>query len=157
MKNHDELIHKLYTAFAAGDHGTMKRLYHPEARFTDAVFVNLSAEEVKAMWEMLIRAGADLKISHSQVKSDDRSGSCRWEAWYTFSATGRRVHNVIDARFEFKEGQIFRHTDNFDFWRWSRMALGLSGTLLGWSPFLRDKVRATARKRLDAFIARSKN
>ena len=156
MKNHEELIHRFYTAFAAGDHAVMKSLYHPEARFNDAIFVNLSASEVKAMWEMLIRAGTDLKIDHGQIKSDDRSGSCRWEAWYTFSATGRKVHNIIHAHFEFKDGQIFRHRDNFDFWRWSRMSLGVSGLLLGWSTFLKNKVRATARKRLDAFIVRSK-
>jgi hypothetical protein len=28
----------------------------------------------------------------------DARGMASWEAWYTFSATGRRVHNKIDAR-----------------------------------------------------------
>jgi hypothetical protein len=59
---------------------------------------------------------------------------------------------VIDADFEFKDGKIFRHRDHFDFWRWSRMALGTSGLLLGWTPFLKNKVQTTAKARLRKFM-----
>ncbi|MFY7839701.1 MAG: nuclear transport factor 2 family protein [Lacibacter sp.] len=34
-----ELIHRFYTAFAKGDWQTMADCYHPEAEFTDEVFV----------------------------------------------------------------------------------------------------------------------
>jgi hypothetical protein len=101
---------------------------------------------------MLISAGSDLKIEYSSVEADAMKGSCHWEAWYTFSVTGNKVHNIIDARFEFKEGLIFRHRDRFDFWRWSRMALGMSGVLLGWTPAVEKKVQETARKRLAKFM-----
>ena len=81
--------------------------------------------------------------------------SAHWEPTYLFSATGRVVHNVIDARFEFDaQGLISRHTDRFDFWRWSRQALGAPGLLLGWSPFLRAKVRAQAAASLRRFLAK---
>ena len=152
MKQHNDTIQKFYTALAAGNYGEMKDLYHPEARFSDPVFRDLPTREIHAMWEMLILAGSDLKIVHDGVKTDDNSGSCRWQAWYTFSGTGRMVHNVIYAQFEFKDGKIFRHNDHFDFWRWSRMALGVSGVVFGWTPFLQSKVRATARKRLARFM-----
>ena len=39
---------------------------------------------------------------------DDRGGSAHWEAWYTFSATGRKVHNVVEANFEFADGRVLR-------------------------------------------------
>ena len=42
-------------------------------------------------------------------------GSAHWEADYTFSATKRKVHNVVDARFELRDGLIVKHTDVFDF------------------------------------------
>jgi hypothetical protein len=77
---------------------------------------------------------------------------CRWEAWYTFSRTGRKVHNIIDASFEFKDGKILVHQDTFDFWRWTRQALGMPGILLGWTPFMRNKVRVTARNGLKKFM-----
>src|SRR5437868_888017 len=81
---------------------------------------------------------------HSKVVADDSAGSAHWEARYTFSTTGRFVHNIIDAKFTFRDGKIASHTDSFDFWRWSRQALGGAGLVLGWSPMLRNKVRATA-------------
>ncbi|HPM68974.1 MAG TPA: nuclear transport factor 2 family protein, partial [Piscinibacter sp.] len=36
-------------------------------------------------------------------------------------------------------------------WTWSRQALGTPGLLLGWSGFLKDKVRAKAAGNLAAF------
>lgn len=81
-------------------------------------------------------------------------GNARWQAWYTFSATGRHVHNVIDAAFRFRDGLIIEHRDRFSFWRWARQALGPTGLLLGWTPFLRAKVMRTARAGLDAYVSR---
>jgi hypothetical protein len=103
---------------------------------------------------MLISAGKDLRIDFNNIKADDRKGSCHWEAWYTFSRTGKKVHNVIDASFEFKEGLILVHKDVFDFWRWSRQALGVAGLLLGWSPILKNKIQATAASGLRKFMQR---
>ena len=60
-----------------------------------------------------------------------------------------------DARFEFRDEKIIRHRDSFDFWKWSRQALGLPGLLLGWSPYLRAKVARTAAKSLERFAAGS--
>jgi hypothetical protein len=62
------------------------------------------------------------------------------------------VHNKIDARFEFKDGKIIRHRDSFDFWAWASQALGPPGRLLGWSSFLKNRVRAQAAKSLAAFM-----
>jgi hypothetical protein len=94
-----------------------------------------------------------MQITFSAVKANDFSGSATWEAFYTLSLTGRKVHNIISANFEFKEGKIINHQDKFDFWRWSRQAFGLSGWLLGWTPILRNKVQKTVGKRLEKFIA----
>ena len=52
------------------------------------------------------------------------------------------------ACFRFQDGKIIRHRDRFDFWRWSRMALGPAGLILGWSPMLKNKVRRQAAKSL---------
>jgi len=100
---------------------------------------------------MLLTSGSDLRLEFSDIKASGEKGSCHWEAWYTFSG-GRKVHNIIDAQFEFKDGKIYRHRDHFDFWRWSKMALGTSGLLLGWTPFLKNKVQSTARARLQKFM-----
>jgi limonene-1,2-epoxide hydrolase len=154
MTSNEQLIHQFYTAFQKRDFKTMQQAYHDNATFSDPVFTGLSAKEVRAMWEMLITSATDLKIEFSEVAGNEGSGSCLWQARYTFTMTGKPVHNIIRAKFEFKDGKISRHVDVFDFWRWSKMALGVSGLLLGWSPLIRNKVKKTARKRLDKFMGR---
>ena len=82
--------------------------------------------------------------------------SAHWEATNPFSATGRLVHNIIDAEFEFDSaGLITRHRDRFDFWRWARQALGAPGLLLGWNPSCAPRC-AQAAKNLDRFLAARK-
>jgi SnoaL-like domain len=153
MDQNREVITKFYQAFQQREWKTMQDCYHPEARFSDPVFPDLNSVEVKAMWHMLCENAQNFSLQFSEVNTKGNKGSCRWDAWYTFSRSGRNVHNIIYAHFDFKDGLILHHTDAFNFWRWSRMALGPSGLFLGWSPFLRGKVQATARKGLLRFMS----
>ena len=130
----------------------MASLYHPEATFRDAAFDLKSGKEAGAMWKMLVTAGKDLRIEFRDLKADGNTGSAHWEAWYTFSKTGRKVHKIIEAQFEFKDGLIYRHKDHFGFWRWSRQSLGLTGWILGWSGFLKKKVSSTLYSGCSALI-----
>lgn len=149
---HQQLITTLYESMQKRDGDAMAACYHPDAEFEDAAFT-LKGTEIGDMWRMLCTRGKDLRVNFSQIDCHEEYGSAHWEAWYTFSATGRSVHNIIDAEYIFRDGKIFRHHDHFSFWRWSRQALGLAGWLLGWTPLLRRKVRAGARQGLDAFRA----
>ena len=144
----ETLIHGFYEAFLRKDHATMGAAYADDAKFSDPVFPELDAGQVRTMWRMLLERGTDLELSYSGISANEREGVAHWEAAYTFHATGRKVRNVIDAKFAFREGRIVRHEDSFDFWRWSRMALGFKGALLGWTPLVRNKVQATAAKQL---------
>ncbi len=146
------LIETLYRSLAARDAAGMAACYHPEIHFTDEVF-DLRGAEVAAMWRMLCERGEDLSVEHRDVAADDATGEAHWHATYTFSATGRKVRNSIDAGFRFRDGRIVRHVDRFDFWRWSRQALGLPGLLLGWSGFLRARVARTAARSLARYAA----
>ena len=152
MNPNESVIHKFYRAFQKKDYRTMIECYHPEIHFRDEVF-DLRGKAAGAMWHMLCERGADLSLDYGAVKADDNNGSAHWEASYTFSVTNRKVLNKIDAQFEFRDGKIIVHRDRFDFWKWSRMALGTPGIFLGWSPMLRKKVSATANKGLQKFIS----
>ena len=152
MHPNAELIRKFYTAFANRDAGGMAACYDPAVKFSDEVFTDLEGAWANAMWQMLCERGKDLKIEFRDIEADDATGRAHWEAWYTFSATRRPVHNKIDARFEFKNGKIVRHRDTFSFWAWARQALGPTGLLLGWSPIVKNRVRAQAAKNLDSFV-----
>jgi len=151
-------IERLYAAFARLDGEGMAACYSPDAGFDDEVFSLRGRDRIGGMWTMLCHAvktkGRDVwKIETRDIT--DRGA--HWDATYRFSATGRMVHNAIDAEFEFDDaGLITRQRDRFDFWRWARQALGAPGLLLGWSPMLHNKVRAQAAKNLDRFLAAKK-
>jgi len=151
MHPNQALIETFYRAFQQKDHETMASCYHPDVRFRDEAF-ELSGKEVAAMWHMLCERGTDLTMTFS-VQEQQGNITAHWEPRYTFSQSGRPVHNIVDATFEFKDGKIIRHIDQFGFWRWSRQALGLAGWLLGWSGLLRNKVRTMAGKNLEKFMA----
>ena len=138
------VLERFYSAFAQRDWATMGACYHAGARFSDPVFPALDEAQVRAMWRMLLTSGTDLRISYTVLKADSNSGEVRWEAWYTFSKTKRPVHNIITSSFVLKDDRILVQNDHFDFWRWSRQALGASGLLLGWSPMVRNKVQGIA-------------
>ena len=153
-----ETIARFYAAFAALDGAAMAACYAKDVRFEDPVFELDGKDEVMSMWAMLgaaTRAGSmDVwKLEWRDVHADADRGSAHWEAHYRFSATGRLVHNRIDAAFRFRDGLIVEHVDRFDFWAWARQALGAPGLLLGWTPMLRNKVRAQAATKLALFRA----
>ena len=151
--DNEALIDRFYSAFARRDHETMAACYAQDATFTDPVFQDLRGEEVRAMWRMLCERGIDLRLEHSEVRADEDRGSAHWAADYTFSGTGRPVHNEIDAGFRFADGLIVEHVDSFDLWRWARQALGPIGLVAGWAPPLQNRIRAQARENLRAFMA----
>ena len=151
MNQNETLIEKFYSSFAARHYAGMLECYHPNIEFAYAVFT-LTRKQVGGMWHMLCESGKDLEVVYSGIQADETSGQAHWEARYTFSATGRRVHNIIEARFQFQDGRIVDHRDRFSFWRWASMALGPTGLVLGWTPVVRHRVRAAARERLEKFI-----
>ena len=151
MHANEELITRFYSAFGAGDHVTMGASYTDDATFSDPVFPTLSAEDVRAMWRMFCTSDNDITVTFADVQADDRSGSARWDAVYRFPKTGREVHNKISASFLFRDGKIVRHRDDFNFYAWTRMALGPVGAALGWTPILQKKVRNQAAAQLRRF------
>jgi hypothetical protein len=147
MNSNKETLTRFYTAFAALDADTMASCYSEQASFEDPAFSLKGKREIAGMWHMLCAATLaknreNWRLEFSDVRTDDTSGHVHWEAHYRFSVSNRPVHNIIEADFTFTpEGLIASHTDRFDFWRWSRQALGLGGWVLGWAPFFQKQVR----------------
>lgn len=153
MSTDNSIILQFYTAFQQRDADTMTSLYHPEAEFNDPVFQKLEGKQIGAMWHMLLASNKDLSLQFRDLKANNLHGFAHWEADYTFSATGRKVHNVVEAKFEFKDGKIIAHKDSFSLSKWATQALGPSGLLLGWTPFMQASIRKNAAQKLAEFIA----
>jgi len=150
-----QLVETFYSAFKNLDAETMVNCYHDEVVFEDLAFGILKGVQAKNMWRMLCESqkGKDFKIIYSNIEADNLKGKAHWEAFYTFSKTGRKVHNVIDAQFEFKEGKIIKHTDTFNLYKWSKQAFGLTGFFLGWTRFFKNKLNAQTNSLLTKFVA----
>lgn len=146
------IINEFYSAFQSKDADTMVSFYHDEVTFNDPAFGILEGSRAKAMWKMLCANAQDLTIEYKEVTADQDSGSAHWDAYYTFRQTGRKVHNIIDAKFEFIDGKIIRHTDSFDLRKWAGQAMGWKGSLLGSTSFFRQKIQKQTNKLLDKYM-----
>lgn len=148
---HNALITQFYSAFQRLDAEAMAACYTDDVLFSDPAFGELRGRDAGDMWRMLTTRAKDFSLVFDQVRSDDTGGSAHWVATYLFSATGNTVVNDIQARFVFRDGKICEHHDHFDLWRWARQALGAKGLLLGWTPLVKNAVRAQANKDLKVF------
>lgn len=155
MNANEMLIEKFYTAFKNKDYKSMQACYADNATFSDAIFKDLNAAQTKAMWQMLLTKSKDIRVVFSAVTADKYTGTVHWDAYYTFTSTDKKVVNKVDAKFEFENGKIVKHTDNFNFYAWAKQALGLSGLLLGWTSFMKNKIQTTAQNNLAKFMAKS--
>ncbi len=157
MEAHHQLIDKFYSSFQDHDHQGMIDCYHKDVVFEDPAFGELVGKErVSAMWKMLLeRAKGDLIIHFDSVMADEIGGYCHWEAHYHFSKSQRPVHNEIRATFRFQDGLIIEHHDHFSLWNWARMALGPTGTWLGWSPMVQNKIRRSCIGQLNDYMGKS--
>ena len=154
MRTNEQLIYKFFKAFQNKDYKTMQQCYADNARFSDPVFPSLKAEEVSAMWEMFCLKSKDLIVEFRNISANETKGKAEWTAVYTFSPTGKEVVNNVYSNFTFRDGKITRHTDYFDFYKWSKQALGLKGALLGWTPFVKTAIQEAGMKSLNEFISR---
>jgi ketosteroid isomerase-like protein len=156
MNQNEQTIHKFYTSFANADAKSMCECYHPKIQFLDPAFGLLKGDDVYQMWKMLIeKSKGTIKIEFSDIKADQYIGSVNWIATYNFSKTNRKVINQIETHFQFKDGLIIKHMDDFDIWKWSKQALGFKGYLLGWTGFMQRKIEEQALSSLKKYTRRA--
>ncbi|MFK7782782.1 nuclear transport factor 2 family protein [Psychroserpens sp.] len=149
----EHVIEKFYNAFKNLDAESMVSFYHEDIVFKDPAFGVLKGNRAKNMWRMLCESqkNKDFQVTFSNINVSEYESSASWEAFYTFSKTGRKVHNIIEARFEFKDGKIIKHTDSFNLYRWSKQALGLKGFVMGNTKYFRNKLKAQTNRLLDKY------
>lgn len=150
----EDTIKEFYEAFHKLESEKMVKYYHADIIFEDPAFGILKGERAKNMWRMLCHSQKDkgFKISFHNISSKNNKGFAKWEAFYNFSLTGRKVHNKINAEFEFKDGLIIKHTDSFNMHDWAKQAMGFKGFLLGKTSFFKSKLQKKTNYLLDSFI-----
>jgi ketosteroid isomerase-like protein len=154
MTPEETLIASFYDRFAAKDADGMVALYADDVTFHDPTFGELHGERAKAMWRMLCTSGRDLEVHVGEITGSNGAGRAHWEADYTFS-TGRRVHNVVNARFDIVDGLITRHSDTFSFSKWAAQAFGPLG-VVGRLPGAATTFQLVSNRQLDSFIGKQR-
>jgi len=158
MDLHQKIIRTFYTAFAAKDVETMVSLYDDAVHFQDPAFGQLTGERAGDMWRMLISSqkGKTFDVTFHAVAATEKGGTAHWSASYTFSHTGRKVINEIDATFVIVDGKIVKHTDTFALRKWAHQAMGFKGWLLGGTGFFQKKLQAQTNTMLDKWVDKKK-
>jgi len=147
------IVKSFYTAFQNQNAEEMSALYHEDGFFKDPAFGKLNALEAGSMWKMLLeRSKGELAVTYTIIEETESAAKCRWEAQYSFGPKKRPIHNKITAYMKFRDGKIIEHIDKFDFWKWSRMALGPSGWFLGFTPIVKNKVNKTVKNLLADYM-----
>jgi ketosteroid isomerase-like protein len=150
----DAVVRRFYDAFAQGDAAAMNACYASDVTFSDPVFGELHGDRARAMWTMLCSGLRDFSLTYEILEASGETVRGRAVANYLYSATGRHVRNEITGTFACANGVIVRQDDVFDLWKWSSQALGPAGLLLGWTPFMKQKIHTMATGRLESFTAR---
>jgi len=147
------VIHTFYEAFQKLDSEAMVACYHRDISFSDPAFGTLRGEQAKNMWRMLVASqqGKNFEVYFDSIEVNQDLGSAHWEAKYMFSKTGRPIHNIIEARFQLKDGLIYKHQDHFNLHKWAGQALGFKGWLLGGTAFFRKKLQKQTRHLLQNY------
>lgn len=150
------VIETFYKAFSNLDAETMVSCYHDDIIFEDPAFGILKGNRAKNMWRMLCdsQKNKDFKVIFSNIEISENNGSASWEAFYTFSKTGRKVHNQIQANFVVKDDKIIKHTDTFNLYKWSKQAMGFKGLVIGKTKFFKNKLKGQTNKMLDKYEKR---
>jgi hypothetical protein len=148
MHSNALLLERLFSSLDRKDAKAMAACYHPEATFQDIAFDLHGKKEIYDMWRMI--CAGDIRATFEVLHADDKTGRVRVVDEYTFSDTGRRVKNVIDSRFTFKNDLIAEHRDTCDPKEWAAMAMGgVKGFLAGRVAPLR---KLKARRKLKEFV-----
>lgn len=154
-QDNKQLIENFYTSFSNGDANGMTACYDENVIFQDPAFGKLENGKPAQMWKMLMsRKKESTTVVFSNIEANETTGKANWTATYEYGDKNRKVVNNVTANFKFKDGKIIEHIDTFDLWKWTKQALGLSGTLLGWSSFMKNKIQKTTNQQLTEFISK---
>lgn len=156
MHDNKLIIQQFYTAFQQLNAAGMNACYTDDIIFSDPVFMILKGDEVKCMWEMLCKNAKGFSLTFSDIELlDEEYATCKWQAKYTFSKTGKKVTNNVKAYMRIIDGKITEHSDAFRLSTWLSQALGWKGVLFGWTSFMKRSVQNNARKTLMKYMEKN--
>ncbi len=137
---------RFYEAFTVRDHYTMGLLYAEHATFSDPVFQLLNAKGTRLMWQMLLsRAEDDFGIEYRHSRRRTFTCTCQLGCAVhvlRHRTAGEEPCDDRDAAGRRQDRAAGRHVQPVALVfasAWAQKA-----RLLGWTPIVRNKIRAQA-------------
>jgi len=140
-----EKVKEFYEALSRNDYEALIRLYHPDATYTDELF-SFKGKEIHALWYAATRPAMKLEVECLAIEEVNDRVQTKWKMGYTLDVINSRIELEEIGIFVFEGEKIMEHSDEYNFREWCTQAFGIIGTLLGWSSWLRNRVRKQARK-----------
>lgn len=145
MSKEAQIVKEFYKALSKGDYQKVNSLYHDDAKYRDEIF-DLRGKEINALWYTATRPEMNLIAHCKSLKVDGDRVTTDWNISYTIDTLNRKVELDETGVFQFQDGKIINHKDSYDFWSWCAQSLGFIGKALGWSQWLKNRVRNQAKK-----------
>jgi hypothetical protein len=145
-------IETYFDAFSKGDYRTMRSLCDPKITFNDPVYTSLQGKSVFALHHFMAERRICPTITIRSISEKGNRVKVKWTNEYEYATY--KTHISIDVRsiFHFEHTSIISQTDQYNLWKWSKMALGFTGTYLGWTPMFRSTLRRSSQQSLATFI-----
>jgi ketosteroid isomerase-like protein len=137
MHPNEQLLTNLFQYLNAHNASGMAACYREDAMFQDIAFRLRNKEQIHAMWDMICSPNkdgvpSDIKATVQEMTANDSTGRAVVVEDYTYRDNGRKVHNKITSKFEFRDGFIVRQEDNCDPLAWANQAFGgIKGLIAG--------------------------
>ncbi len=144
-------LENFYDAFSRRDAKTMAAMYHEKASFSDPAFPDIRGQRIGMMWKMMLGNAKNFSLTYKVLFADERKAQVEWQAKYLYAGKKSVTNNVLST-LSIWDGLIVRQVDEFDFAKWAKQALGITGMLAGNTEWLRRKVQQTASDKLDTYI-----
>lgn len=155
MKTNQQIIKAFYTALNHKDSKSMNALLADDIEFYDPAFGMLKGDEVKYMWQFLTENAKDFSLKVKGISAENDEGIAHWESTYTFATTGNKVLNIVNSSFEFKNGKIIKHVDEFDIKKWVKQALGNSLGIFGGGFLVKNMIQKKSKSLLDNYMKKN--
>jgi len=151
-----DVLNTFLRALAQRDVEAMIRCYTTTATYHSPIFPQVEGDTLTATWQWFCAKAPDLTMVVDEQAFEANTARVQWTATYTFPKTGRPVVQVTDSIFVFEGPQLCRHEDRFDLHRWSHMALGPLGRVLGGRRWLQRSLQRAAAERVARFQERQR-
>jgi len=131
------LLLKFFKAVQTQDVKAIGECYHNDIEYYEPAYGKMTGPRALGYWSFFFSQVKEMQCEYDGLKINGDKGTLHIEEWYTWSATGHAVHNLVDCEFDFKDGKIFRHIDNYNLNAWAFQSLGAK--YLGWTKKTREQ------------------